>query len=251
MTIPWKHALVIGASSGIGEALAWELGRRGVSTALVARRGNELRRVSDGMESAYSGVRAPVFIHDVRDTGAVDDLFQRIALELGGLDLVIYVAGIMPKIGPREYRTEADLGMIETNLSGAVAWLNAAARRFGVQRGGTIVGISSIAGERGRRGLPIYCATKAALNSYLDSLRARLATSGVTVLTVKPGYVRTPQIGEGRTPLPAISAQQAASEILAAAASGKRRVFVPGWWRVIAFILRAIPDPIFERLPLP
>jgi NAD(P)-dependent dehydrogenase (short-subunit alcohol dehydrogenase family) len=210
-----------------------------------------LERISADLENALSGTRAPIFVHDVRDATTVADLFQEIATTLGGLDLVIYSAGVMPEIRPGEYPTEVDLNIIQTNLGGAVAWLNAAAARFAIQRGGTIVGISSIAGERGRRGNPVYCASKAALNSYLESLRARLTKDGVRVLTAKPGYVRTPLLGQARTPLPAITADVAARLILDAAAAGKRELFVPQWWRAIALILRAIPRPVFERLPLP
>jgi short-subunit dehydrogenase len=243
--------VVVGASSGIGEALARELGALGVDVALVSRRPHELQRVADDIEQMRSGVRVPIFVHDVRDTASAPVLFQAIATELGGLDLVIYSAGIMPRVGPAEYPTERDMAVIGTNLAGAVAWLNAAAERFAVQRGGTIVGISSMAGERGRRGSPVYCATKAALNSYLESLRARLASQGVRVVTVKPGFVRTQMLGGGPSLLPSISTRQAAQEILNASADGKREVFVPGWWRGLAMIVRSVPAPVFERLPIP
>lgn len=243
---PWRHALVVGASSGIGEAVARLLLAQGISAALVARRVDRLQ----ALRTEFSGrANVPIYGHDVRDTATVADLFQEVATDLGGLDLVVYASGIMPNVGEEEYPTIEDLATIETNLSGAVAWLNQAAVRFGRLGGGTIIGISSVAGDRGRRGNPVYGATKAALDMYLASLRVRLANRGVTVLTAKPGYVRTALIADLRLPpFPVVSAQDAASAILNAAIKGRRVVYVPWWWRIIMLAVRAIPTPIFERL---
>ena len=89
----------------------------------------------------------------------------------------------MPRVGPEEYDTEADAETIAANFTGAVAWLNEAAPRFAKAGAGTIVGISSVAGDRGRRGNPVYGATKAALNAYLESLRNRIEYKGAFVVT--------------------------------------------------------------------
>jgi decaprenylphospho-beta-D-erythro-pentofuranosid-2-ulose 2-reductase len=247
----WGSAIVIGASSGIGEAIARLLASQGTRVALVARRESVMDRIAGDINEAEGRGMALVFPHDVRDPSQVEALFQEITVALGGLDLVVYTSGIMPRTGNDIYDSESDLAAIETNFSGAVAWLNEASRRFAVQRSGTIVGISSIAGDRGRRGNPVYGATKAALNSYLESLRNRLAVKGVHVVTVKPGYVRTPLLGSAGTPVPSISAERAAREILSAVAAGRRLTYVPSWWRFVAILLRSIPAPIFERLPIP
>jgi len=247
----WQKCIVVGASSGIGEALARRLAGSGTTVALVARRGEILERICMEINAATPEVRAYAFTHDVHDTAAVAPLLQQIATELGGLDLVIYSSGILPKVGPREYRTDADVETIEVNFTGAVAWLNAAAQRFQEMRGGTIIGISSVAGERGRRGNPVYNATKSALNTYLEALRCRLAPWGVTVVTAKPGYVRTPMLGKASVPAPVATPEQAARDILIAAAAGRRVAYIPGWWRWPALALRVIPSPIFERLPIP
>jgi NAD(P)-dependent dehydrogenase (short-subunit alcohol dehydrogenase family) len=208
--------------------------------------------IAAAIDAQAGGESALTFVHDVRDVQAVPDLFQEIATRLGGLDLVVYAAGIMPPVGPEEYPTTNDLAVIEANFAGAVAWLNQAANRFGRARAGTIVGISSVAGDRGRLGNPVYNASKAGLDTYLEALRARLARRGVTVLTAKPGYVRTALIEGVALPrsLPVISAERAAELILKAAAEGERVAYVPGWWRLIMTVVRAIPAPIFERLNL-
>src|SRR2546426_2220351 len=176
-TFPWTRAIVVGASSGIGRAMAHQLAGGGVRVAAVARREAELEKLA----AEAGDDRVIPVVHDVRDATEVPDLFERLCSELGGLDLFVYAAGVMPRIGPEEYDTESDRVTIEVNFEGAVAWLNEAAARFAVARAGTIVGLGSMAGERGRRGFPVYGATKAALHGYLESLRNRLGPRGVRV----------------------------------------------------------------------
>ena len=162
MSKNWKHAIVIGASGGIGEALVYELAKQGVSVALIARRGDELVRVASEAtrilktnpktQNPKPETLFPIFIHDVTHYSEVPSLFQEITKQLGGLDLVIYNSGIMPLVSQDEFNFEKDKSIIDVNVLGAFAWLNEAAMRFKNAGIGTIVGISSIAGERGRRG---------------------------------------------------------------------------------------------------
>lgn len=248
-TYPWERAVVIGASSGIGEQLARQLAAAGAQVALVARRIDRLTGIAQDLNAGTGREIARAYSHDVRDWHSTSDLFRTIAADLGGVDLVIYCAGILPKIGEREYPVASDVDVIETNFVGAVAWLDEAAARFDVMGEGTIVGISSVAGDRGRVGNPVYNAAKAGLDTYLEALRARLARRGVVVLTVKPGFTRTAQV-EGVT-LPdrlVTSPEAVARQALAAAAAKKRVAYTPGWWRWIMFAVRLIPAPVFERL---
>jgi short-subunit dehydrogenase len=218
--------------------------------ALVARRRGELERICAEINQAAGGQVARAFAHDVRETAGVASLFQEIATALGGLDLLVYASGVMPARGPDDFPTDRDLDVVQTNFTGAVAWLNEGAIRFGRAKAGTMVGISSVAGDRGRAKNPIYNATKAALDTYLEALRARLARKGVTIVTAKPGYVRTPLLEGESVPglIPVLPADEAARQILQAAAARRRIVYVPWWWRPIMWAVRAIPDPIFERL---
>ena len=192
---PWGCAIIVGASSGIGAALARRLGEAGCRLALLARREAELAHLSDtinrGASASVPRALARPYVHDVTRSTEVPSLFARVAADLGGLDLVIYAAGVMPHVGEAEYSLEKDRLTVEVNLLGAIAWLNQAAECFVRSQAGTIVGISSVAGDRGRRGNPAYCASKAALDAYLEALRHRLVRSGVTVVTAKPGPVDT------------------------------------------------------------
>src|SRR5262245_26110580 len=138
MASAWSRGLVVGASSGIGAAVARALGREGCRVALVARREAELRAVA-----ADAGDGARIYVHDVTRPEEVPGLFQQIARDLGGLDLVVYAAGVMPRITDDEYDFGKDRETLAVNVLGAVAWLNEAAERFARAGAGTIIGISS------------------------------------------------------------------------------------------------------------
>lgn len=244
---PWKHAIVVGGSSGIGAALARRLAARGVDVAIVSRRAEQLEKLSTEINAAGGG-RAIVAQHDVRVRDEAPGLMQKLARDLGGLDAIFYVAGVMPRVAPDEYDTDKDTEIMEVNTLGAMAWLNEAARRFEQTKGGTIVGVSSIAGDRGRRGNPAYCTSKAALTTYLESLRNRLARFGVRVVTIKPGFVDTDMTKGAPGLFWVIPAEKAADEIIDAAEGGRMTVYVPGRWRAVGTVVKLIPSFVFRRL---
>lgn len=244
----FTHAIVVGASSGIGEEIARRLVERGGRVALLARRGDALAALCDDLNAAAGEERAIAVAHDVANREEIPRLFQDLTQRLGGLDAIFYAAGVMPHVEPDEYSTEKDAAMIDVNVTGAVAWLNEAARRFDRLGEGTIVGVSSIAGDRGRRGNPVYCTTKAALNTYLEGLRNRLLVKGVKVVTIKPGFVDTAMTRGKPGLIWLISAKEAAARIVAAAEKGKHTAYVPGQWRLVGLVLRSIPSFIFKRL---
>lgn len=245
----FERAIVVGASSGIGAAIARRLAARGTHVALVGRREAELEKVAAGLRAA--GGRAIVAAHDVTAYDTVPATFERLVAELGGLDLVVYAAGTMHVPEEGEYDFAKDRAMLEVNLLGAVAWTNLAAARFEAQRGGTIVGLSSIAGERGRRTMPGYTTSKAGLTAWLEALRNRVSRHGVNVVTVKPGFVDTVMTQHlARKPM-VISAERAAELILATAArGGSPSAFIPSRWGLVAFIVRNLPSFLFRKLDL-
>jgi short-subunit dehydrogenase len=240
------RAIVVGASSGMGAAIARELVGRGFRVAALARRGAELERLARELGSE----RVLVRVHDVRDTDAVPALFEELVRALGGLDWLVYASGIMPRVGPSEFDTATDAEILRVNTLGAIAWCNPAAEYFQAQRRGTLVGIGSIAGERGRKGNPVYGASKAAFAHYLEALRNRLSDYGVRVCTIKPGFVATPMTAE-LGPLPGIiSAEAAARTIVRYAARGSGVRYVPLRWLGVAFVIRSIPSFVFRRLTI-
>ena len=245
---PKKRAILVGASSGIGASLAHRLADAGIQVALLARRGEMLEELTNEINSKHGEIRAIYYVHDVRDYDSVPELFRKIVSDLGGLDIFIYNAGISQMVGLKKYDFNKDRRTIEVNLLGAMAWLNQVAESFQTLKSGQIVGISSVAGERGRVGDPAYNTSKAALSCYLEALRNRLTRYGVNVLTVKPGFVQTDMIKNAKKLFWVISADKAADDIYKAMQKRKQELYTPARWRWMMLIIRNIPSFIFRKL---
>lgn len=245
---PTPVAVIVGASSGIGEALARELAERGYRVALLARRIEPLTALANEINAQHGGGRACIYPHDVMDYAAAPQLFQKILAEFGRLDVLIYNAGVLVPVGLDEYHFDKDRQMIEINTLGALAWLNLGAVYFERQRGGSLVGISSVAGDRGRVGAPAYNTSKAALSTFLEALRNRLTRHGVHVLTVKPGFVATDMLKHSPRTFWVISPEQAARDIAHALRARKQVIYTPARWGLLMFVIRHVPSVIFRRL---
>lgn len=247
---PRRRGIIIGASDGLGAALARRLAREGYSLALVARRQDKLEAVCDAINQSVGKQRAHVYVHDVNDYEQVPGLLRKIVADLGGLDLVIFSAGINnPPGGMDKYNFENDRRMVEINLIGAMAWLSPVAEMFQSAGAGQIVGIGSVAGDRGRVGNPGYNTSKAGLATYLEALRNRLTRRGVHVLTVKPGFIRTEMLkaAQGGTPF-VIAPEKAAEDIWKAMKNRKQVVYTPSLWRWIMLAIQHTPSFIFRKL---
>jgi short-subunit dehydrogenase len=244
----YRRAILVGASSGIGAELAQKLADEGYLLALLGRRQELLDSICTKINKKHGETRALAFAHDVCDHESVPTLFVEIVKTLGGLDALIYNAGILQTVQLDEFNLEKDLEMTRINYLGALAWLNPAAAYFQGLKSGQIVGLGSVAGDRGRVGAPAYNASKAALHTYLEALRNRLTRHGVNVLTIKPGFVATDMIKENpHTPM-VISAEKAAQGIWLAMQSRKQTVYIPSQWGLLMLIIRHIPSVIFRRL---
>ena len=241
MTSTPRRALILGASSGIGAACARECHARGFEVAAVARRADLLATLGEGVRT---------YEHDVTDFDSVPGLFERITSDLGGLDLIIYAAGVMPENDIDTWNFENDRKVIDVNLLGCIAWLNQAGPWFRKQGAGAIFGISSIAGDRGRVGYPVYNTSKAAMNTYLEALRNRLTRHGVSVTTIKPGYVATAMTEGMKGLFWVASPDQAAKAIVSAGLRGTHTRYVLKRWWLIGTIIRCIPSFIFRRLDI-
>ncbi len=240
-------AIVVGASSGIGAALARRLAREDRKVVVLARREAELRSLADEINRELGRDLVIPLAHDVGDLEEAEVMFERIEREVGEADELHFVAGVMPEVGLEEFNTEKDQQQFQVNTLGCVAWVNAAARRFGPRARGHIVGVTSVAQDRGRIGRPGYCASKAGQDTFLESVRNRLWRKGVKVTTIRPGFVRPPMT-DGLQLRSAISADRAAQLILRARDRGAAVAYVPSRWRLIMSVVRAIPSVIFRRL---
>ncbi|MDR3710389.1 MAG: SDR family NAD(P)-dependent oxidoreductase [Capsulimonadaceae bacterium] len=248
MKLDQKKVIVVGASSGIGASIARALGAKNCSIGLVARREELMHGIADEINTRAGRTIAQTYVGDVTHFDEAEPLLDRIAGDMGGVDVLIYVSGIMPAVQFHEYSFDKDRAMIEVNLLGAMAWINAAAKRFETARAGAIVGISSIAGDRGRGSMPGYITSKAALDAYLESIRNRISRYGVQVTTIKPGYVATDLLGGAKTPLKAISPDEAAAAIVSAIEEGAQVRYVPGFWRWIGMAVKLAPSFVMQRV---
>ena len=253
-------AIVIGASGGIGGAVARELAGRGYCVALVGRRRDALERLCEEINAARNADKwvvpaARAYEHNVTDGEAAPALFDEIRRDLGAggseLRAVVYAAGIMPAGTRGPWSFDDERATIDTNLTGAMCWLDLAAEAFRRIGQGAVVGISSVAGDRGRKGNSAYMASKAGLSVYLESLRYRLHGTGVRVVTVKPGYVATPMTAGMKLPKPlVVSPEVVARRIARLCEGGPTVAYVPGYWRAIMAVVRAAPAALMPRLPI-
>lgn len=247
---PRQRGLIIGASDGLGAALARQLASQGYSLALLARRADKLDALCRDINTSAERGCACAYTHDVTEFAQIPNLLRKIVAELGGLDLVIFCAGInYPPGGIDKYDFDNDRLMIETNLIGAMAWLTPIAEMFQSAGAGQIVGISSVAGDRGRVGNPGYNTSKAGLTTYLEALRNRLTRRGVNVLTVKPGFMKTEMVkaAQGATPF-LIAPEKAAEDIWKAMKKRKQVIYTPSLWRWIMLAIQHTPSFIFRKL---
>jgi short-subunit dehydrogenase len=243
---PWQKAVVVGATGGIGAEIARNLKEHGCDVAVVGRDHAKL----DTLVANLGLGTDRSFAFDILDFQNTQDAFDAIVQKMGGLDLLVFAAGLMPAVGETEYDIAKDKAIVDTNLTAAMAWCNAAAKRFERSKAGTIIGIGSPSGDRGRRGNPAYGASKAGFENYLESLRNRLGKDAVSVVTAKPGPVRTPMT-ERFGALPGmIDADVAAAEILRKSTKFSRTFYVPGKWWLASKIMQAIPSRIFRRMKI-
>lgn len=246
---PRKKAVLVGAAGGIGSAMARKLAREGYVLALLDHSNEALQSLCDDINQTYGETRALPYAHDVTDYGKVPGLFRKIVADIGGLDLFVYVAGLIYFPALDEYNFAEDQKMVEVNLLGAMAWMSEAAPIFQSMRGGQIVGVSSVAGDRGRIGNPGYNASKAGFTCYLEALRNRLSRYGVNVITIKPGMVKTHMLDLPNAPKPmlAVTPEQAADGIWAAIRKRKQVAYVSGIWGWVMLVIRHIPSFVFRR----
>lgn len=197
----FEEALITGASSGLGRALALRLAERGAHVHLVARRADALAELS--AEIGAAGGHATSHAVDVTRPAALRDLMEAAdARRPAGLDLVVANAGIGGNALDTKDAVEIADAVFDVNLSAAVHTFEHAVRLMRPRRRGTIATMSSLASIRGMPGAAAYCASKAALSSYAESRRGDLRGSGLSVVDIRPGFVRTPMTDRNRFPMP-------------------------------------------------
>ncbi|OZG75345.1 short chain dehydrogenase [Hahella sp. CCB-MM4] len=187
-----KTVLITGASSGIGKALALEFSRRGYHLGLVSRRLEALESLAAQIQATHPSIQVECRALNVNEIAQIKPVIQDLRDSLGKLDIVIANAGIGGGSFVGSGHLNQDLAIIQTNVAGAMATIDAAVEIFKKQHSGHIVGISSVAAYRGMPGSAAYCASKAAIATYLDALTTELYHTPIKVTTLYPGYIDTP-----------------------------------------------------------
>jgi NADP-dependent 3-hydroxy acid dehydrogenase YdfG len=243
-----KTAFLTGASSGIGRALAAELAGRGYDLVLAARRSDSLAELQQEITARLPQRKIVLRALDVTRYDEVQTAVAEAAAELGGLDLVIANAGI-GSTGPiGSGRFAADRAVIETNVLGAMATIDAAVALFRKQNRGRIVAISSVAAFRGLPGAGSYSASKAAIAVYADAARAELHGTPVRVTTLFPGYIDTPINQDMKSRPFLIGVTHGARIIADLIERGVQTSTVPVLpWNLIGRLLKVLPTGVLAK----
>jgi short-subunit dehydrogenase len=246
MTAPL--VFVTGASSGIGQALALRYAGAGWRLALVARRAAETEAWAWGQ--GLTPDRVAVYGADVQDLDAIGRAGRECMARQGLPDVVIANAGISVGMDTAE-RDDLDVmrDTLEINLLGVAATFHPFLQAMRERRSGTLVGIASVAAIRGLPGHGAYCASKAGVVAYLESLRGECRGDGLKVVTILPGYVATPLTARNRYAMPfLLSPPQFADRAFRAIASGASYRVIPWQMAIVARLMRVLPNPLFDRL---
>ena len=238
---------ITGASSGIGQALALRYAQAGWRLALVARRADELRAWASAQ--GWAPDRWSVYLADVSDTSAIVEAGRQCMDQQGVPEVVIASAGISVGMDTAE---PDDLNVMTrtfaTNNVGLAATFHPFVEAMRARGTGRLVGIASVAAIRGLPGHGAYCASKAGVVAYCESLRGELRDSGVKVVTLLPGYIDTPLTRENRYRMPFLMRPEAfADRAYAAISAGASYRVIPWQMGVVAKLLRLLPNALFDR----
>ncbi len=243
-----KLVFITGASSGIGQALALRYYQAGWRLALAARRANEIQAWAAG--KGLEPQRYAIFAADVADTGSIAEAGRACIAGMGVPDAVIANAGISVGI---DTAVREDIDMLArtfaTNNTGLAATFHPFVDAMVARGSGALVGIASVAGIRGLPGHGAYCASKAAVIAYCESLRGELRPTGVKVVTICPGYIDTPLTRQNRYSMPFLMQPDAfADKAFKTIEAGASYRVIPWQMGVVAKLLRLLPNPLFDKL---
>lgn len=242
-----KYLLVIGAKSDVAKSVARKYAEQGYHLYLAARHSSELTAFATDI-NVRSQVSVQCIDLDILDFASHQAFYDSLAVKPEGAISLVGYLGEQTK-GQDDF-SEAHK-IIDTNYTGIVSILNVCANDFEQRQRGFIIGVSSVAGERGRKSNYLYGSAKSALTAYLSGLRNRLNNSNVQVLTVKPGFINTKMtkgmdLPEKLTAMP----NEVAEDIFNAQQKGKNVIYTKWMWRWIMLIIKAIPEWKFKGMSI-
>ncbi|TCP62277.1 short-subunit dehydrogenase [Rhodovulum bhavnagarense] len=240
--------IILGASSSMARAFTRKLAERGDGVILAGRNPAELER--DAADARVRGAAlAETVAFDARDPASFDPILDRLTAQEGTLSAAVFV-GSMPPQADIDADPSLIAGVATDSFTGPAEFLHRLAPMIEARGAGTVVGVTSVAGDRGRIGNYVYGAAKAGFATYLSGLRNRLARSGGHVVTVKPGFTDTAMTWGMKGMFLVAAPEKVANDILNAVDKRRNVIYTPLLWMAIMAIIRAIPEPIFKKLSI-
>lgn len=244
-----QKILIIGANSGMAEAVARLYAGRGAALHLLGRNAERLEALAADLR-LRGAVQASHGLFDANDYAHHASVLDDAVHKLAGLDVALIAHGTLGDQKAAELDPAVALQELSANGVSVVSLATLLANALEAQGHGTLAVISSVAGERGRQSNYVYGAAKALVTAFTQGLRNRLAGKGVHVLTIKPGFVATAMTAHLKQGPLFASADKAARCIVQAIDKKKDVAYVPGFWALIMLVIRAIPEGIFKKLKL-
>lgn len=242
-----KNVLITGATSGIGKAVAEELIGKVKYLFLIARRIELLDEIKNSHTNSKTKI-VPIQC-DVSKKSDVDNAYQVILEHVDSIDIAILNAGIGFNMKPDNYDYRWADKIFSTNFLGVIYWIDKILPKLLIKKRGVIAATSSLSDNRGYSGSGFYCASKAALSNYLEGLRIELRSYNIDVITIKPGFVKTPLTDKNKFIMPfMISSKKAAKKIVRGIEKGKSVIQFPWSMVVITKMIGALPGSVYEYL---
>ncbi len=244
-----EKMLVFGAGSAIAYETLKLFASDGTSFFLCDRDEEELKRLSDDL-TVRGAKDTDYSVFDALDDASIKSAIEKCLLRFPDIDTLFIAYGTLPDQKLCEADVEEMRKAFQINFTSAAEILTIMSDHFIKQKSGTIAVISSVAGDRGRESNYVYGSVKGALTAFTSGMRQRLSKSGVHVLTIKPGMVDTPMTVDFKKGLLFTTPDVIAKGIYNAVQKGKDIVYLPGFWRIIMFIIRNIPEKVFKKVKL-
>ena len=242
------RAVLLGATSGIGRAIARQLAARGDELFLLGIDLRDLERSARDLEVRGAKGTVGSARCDLCDSATIEPAFTAAEAALAGFDTVVLTAGLFGSQERLEQDPALNEAMLSANFTGSILFCEAARKRLLARGGGTLCAFSSVAGDRGRKPVVLYGATKAGLSYYLEALDHRYRAAGLRTVCIKPGFVRT-SMTEGLKPPPfASEPEEVARLALRAIGRGTPLVYAPPIWRLVTLVIRHLPRFVMRRV---
>lgn len=242
-----KRVLIVGATSAIAQSVARIWAGRGDRIFLAGRNPEKLEALTKDL-SIRGATLVETILFEANDFASHDHLITVVEERLGGIDIVLLAYGSLSDQSSCEKSAQQACAEFSTNVLSMISLLTLVSNLFEKNRNGTIAVITSVAGDRGRKSNYVYGAAKGSISIFLQGLRNRLASSGVHVMTIKPGFVDTPMTtGFSKGPLWA-SPEKVARDIVRGMGRKQDILYTPFFWRWIMFVVKIIPEKIFKKM---